>query len=97
MQIKSCQCLISWFFFFKSSYRGYVWKLYRQFLVSTFSMTNLDTLVQILAHNSYNKYGFQTIDQVQNYLLTLLRVVSTTIKLPFSLTFPPVNAKKEAR
>ena len=35
-------------------------------------MTNWDTLVQILAHNSHNKYGFQAIDWVRNFLHTLL-------------------------
>ena len=35
-------------------------------------MTNWDTLVQILAHNSHNKYSFQAVDQVRNFLLTLL-------------------------
>ena len=35
-------------------------------------MTNWNTLGQILAHNSHNKYGFQAIDQVRNVLLTLL-------------------------
>ena len=36
-------------------------------------MTNWDTLVQILTHNSHNKYGFQAIEQVRIFLLTLLQ------------------------
>ena len=35
-------------------------------------MTTLDTLVEISALYSHNKYDFQAIDQVRNFLLTLL-------------------------
>ena len=47
-------------------------KFYQLFLVSTFSMTNCDTLIQIYAHNFHNKYGFQAKDQVQKFLHNLL-------------------------
>ena len=37
-------------------------------------MTNWDTLVQILGHDSHNKYSFQATDQVRNFMLTLLHL-----------------------
>ena len=77
LQIKSCQNRI--FYFFLSSCHGYVWKFYQLFLVSTFSMTNWDTMVQILGHDSHNKYSFQATDQVRNFMLTLLRGIQNYI------------------
>ena len=64
------------FLFFLNAWHSYAWKLYRLFFISTFSMTIWDTLVQILAHNSNNKYGFQAKDWVQNFLHTLLDLIN---------------------
>ena len=75
LQIISCQNRI--FCFFLNTCHGYVWKFYQLFLVSTFSMTNWDTMVQILGHDSHNKYSFQATDQVRNFMLTLL--ISSTM------------------
>ena len=72
LQIRSCQILN--FCFVLDICHGHVWKFYQLLLISTFSMSNWDTLVQILAHNSHNKYGFQAIDRVRNFMLTLLCV-----------------------
>ena len=70
LQIKSCQNRI--FYFFLSTCHGYVWKFYQLFLVSTFSITNWDTLVQILGHDSHNKYSFEATYEVRNFMFTLL-------------------------
>ena len=82
--MKSCQNPISCFFI--CTCHGYLWKLYQLFLVSTFNMTNRDTPVQILAHNSLNKYGIQGKEQVRNFLLTLL--VRRNAALGYDATAP---------
>ena len=66
------------FLFFLNAWHSYAWKLYRLFFISTFSMIIWDTLVQIIAHNSNNKYGFQAKDWVQNFLHTLLDLIDLT-------------------
>ena len=68
--IKSCQSLI--FSFYLDAFLGHVWKFHQLFLISTFSMINWDTLVQILSLNSNKKYGFQALHGVRFFLHTLL-------------------------
>ena len=64
--------IILFFSFYFHTCQGHVWKFYHLIIVSTFRLTNWNTLDQISAHNSHNKYGFQAIDQVQIFLLALL-------------------------